>query len=90
MLLQKNQNQGEVGERRSFEVTLIKRGGYQGRFGYTFVYVFKDKHDNILNWFTTKDIAKENGEHFFLTGTIKKHEEYRGQKVTYITRCVIK
>jgi len=81
---------GEVGDRTSFNVTLIKIGGFSGRYGYTYVYSFKDKNENLLTWMSAKNIGREVGESFLITGTIKNHQEYNHQKVTYITRCVIK
>ena len=32
----------------------------------------------------------ENDEHFFITGTVKEHSEYQGEKQTVLTRCKIK
>ena len=81
---------GEIGDRLSFDLTIIKIGGFEGHYGYTYIYSFKDKDENLLTWFSSKDIGQAVGDHVNLTGTIKGHEIYNGQKVTYITRCRMK
>ena len=46
--------------------------------------------ENVLVWFTSVDLDFEKGQAVDLTGTIKKHEEFRGVKTTQLSRCIIK
>lgn len=79
---------GEVGDRvKQLPVTLISIYGYDGRYGYSQIVKFKDENENIFTWFTAVKINIEIGDSCFLTGTIKKHDEYKGEKTTVLTRC---
>lgn len=79
---------GEIGEKLyDVAVTLVSIYGFEGKFGYSQVIKFETAEGNILTWFTGVDIKIEVGESCFLTGTIKKHTEYKGQKTTIVTRC---
>jgi len=80
---------GEIGERlRGLMVTFEGSRGFDGAYGYTYVYTFK-YGDNILNWFTTKELDLDEGQYVSLTGTVKKHEVYRNECVTYVNRCKV-
>ena len=81
---------GNVGDRDTFRLTVTHIGGFQGRYGFSYAYSFKDEDGNLFTWFTAKNIEREVGDNISLTGTIKSHQVYNGQKVTYITRCTIK
>ena len=82
---------GEVGEKiKMLPVTLIGVYGFQGRYGYSQVVKFKDEDGNVLTWFTAVNIPVEIGSSCLLSGTIKNHDEYKGEKTTILTRCKIK
>lgn len=82
---------GEVKERiRNITAKVSKIKGFQGMYGYTFVYVFKSG-DYIFVWMTSKsDLELSVGDLVDLTGTIKKFDEYLDEKNTYLTRCIVK
>ena len=81
---------GQVGERLYNITAIYKSGrGFAGAYGWTNIYTFQ-VGENILVWFTTKDLNLEKGQVVDLTGTIKKHEEFRGVKTTQLSRCIIK
>ena len=64
--------------------------GFEGIYGYTFVYTFTSEN-YVFVWMTAKNDAQlAVGDVVDLTGTIKKFEEYMGVKTTYLTRCTIK
>lgn len=64
--------------------------GFEGVYGYTFIYTFTSE-DYVFVWLTAKnDPDLSVGKTVDLTGTIKKFEEYMGVKNTYLTRCVVK
>ena len=82
---------GEVGDKiKGLPVTLIGVYGFQGRYGYSQVVKFKDKDGNALTWFTAVNIPIEVGSACKLSGTIKKHNQYKDEKTTILTRCKIK
>jgi hypothetical protein len=81
---------GEVGDRlRNITAIYISTHGFQGQFGYTNIHSFKSG-ENVLVWFTTKDLKIEKGALIDLTGTVNLHEEFCGVKTTRINRCIIK
>lgn len=63
--------------------------GFQGMYGYTSVYTFTSE-DYIFVWMTSKALDIAVGETVDLTGTIKKFDEYMGEKQTHLTRCIVK
>ena len=81
---------GEIGERIRNQTAIFKSvRGFNGAFGWTNIFTF-NIGENVLVWFTQKDLNLEKGMAIDLTGTIKKHEEYREVKTTVLTRCIIK
>lgn len=82
---------GEIKERLDFMIVTLERiGEYEGYYGYSYIYTFKDKEGHIFTWFTAKDIEKEVGEQFYLKGTVKEHKIYQAKKQTILSRCIIK
>lgn len=82
---------GEEKERiRNIKVKVSSIRGFQGIYGYNFIYTFTlDKY--VFVWFTTKNIEDISiDDEIILTGTIKKFEQYMGICNTYLTRCIIK
>ena len=81
---------GEVGERLRHLTAVYKSGrGFMSKYGWTNIYTFQSG-ENILVWFTATDCELEYGTIVDLTGTVKKHEEFRGVKTTQLSRCIIK
>lgn len=81
---------GEVGERlKKIPVTLVGVYGFDGKYGYSQVVKFQDENGNALTWFTAVHISVQVGDSCLLTGTVKKHDEYKGEKTTILTRCRI-
>lgn len=79
---------GEVGKRITVELAsgnLIT--SFETQYGTTMVYRFIDTSDNAITWFASKCIDCENIHS--ITGTIKEHREYNGEKQTIMTRCKI-
>lgn len=79
----------EVGEKVNTSATLIKKGGFDGAYGYTNIYTFLSEDKHVLMWFSTKDIDVEIGQIVNIRGTVKGHKEYNGTKQTVITRCKV-
>lgn len=81
---------GEVGDKlKELPVTLIGVYGFNGRYGYTEVYNFIDNNSNKITWFTSSNPKIQLNEKALLSATIKKHDEYKNQKITIITRAKI-
>jgi hypothetical protein len=81
---------GEIGERlRALDVQLMSVREYNGAYGLSYIYQFSYKGD-ILIWMTSKWMDIEPNEWYVLTGTVKKHESYKGMNQTYLSRCIVK
>ena len=82
---------GEEKERiRNITARVSNIRGFESAYGYTSVYTFTSE-DYIFVWMSTKcDVDFALGDTVDLTGTIKKFDEYMGQRITYLTRCVVK
>lgn len=81
---------GEEGEKiNDLPVTLVRASGFGGRYGWSNIYKFEDELGNVITWFTSKVLDLEIDDSCFLSGTIKKLDEYQGEKQTVMTRCKI-
>ena len=81
---------GKIGERlQDISVTLTSIYGYNNEFGYSQVVKFETENKDELIWFTSSAILAKIGEKRILKGTVKKHDLYKGNKVTILTRCKI-
>ena len=81
---------GVIGNRLNYlDATYLGSSGFSNNYGYTYIHNF-DVNGDILIWFTTKELPLEKGAKIFLSGTVKKHEEYKGAKTTILTRCIIR
>jgi hypothetical protein len=78
------------GERLTKEkVTFVSKSGFDGYYGYTNIYNFETKDGNKITWFSSTNQKVEVGGEYLLSGRIKDRKEYRGEKVTVVTRCKI-
>lgn len=79
---------GTIGQREIFKLKVVDVKIFDGNFGSTVRYVFEDENGNKIIWFSSNffDNVKE-GEWYNLTGRVKDHKEYRGEKQTILTRC---
>ena len=84
---------GEVGQKISVGVTLERICQFTTHFTYrgetSYVYKFADESGNTVTWKTAKFLDIEEGWTGTITGTIKEHSEYKGDKQTVLTRCKI-
>lgn len=88
----KSEYMGIVGQRLYDLKAVFKSANtFAGAFGYSVVYTFM-VGENKLNWFTasTPKINLEPEDSILLTGTVKKHSEYRKEKITTLSRCILK
>lgn len=81
--------QGEVGDKltincKSFKcVTTI-----DSIYGTSWLYKWTDEGNNVYEWFASRPVNDEDSIKS-ISGTVKKHEEYRGVKQTIMTRCKV-
>ena len=88
---------GTVGEKLEMEVTYIgsprfERPSFGGWGTETcYIHTFKDANGNKLVWKTSSAIWDiEEGQKVTVRGTVKEHNEYKGEKQTNLIRCKIK
>lgn len=90
---------GEVGQKITFVGKMSIIHSYQTEWGWTTIYKITDTDDNVFIWktSTTAEIVDENGHCTFatefdqiqITGKIKAHNEYNGEKQTVLERCKV-
>ena len=83
---------GEVGQRIEVKATLTKRAHWDTTIGWKevtmYAITFKDEQGNALVWKTQSGCYDfEEGDQIILTGTIKRHSEYKDEKQTELQRC---
>lgn len=79
---------GEIGERyKDIPAILVKQSSFDGYYGRTNVYNF-EIDGNVITWMTTSTLALPIGTAVKLTFTVKKHEIYKEEKITQVSRCV--
>lgn len=78
---------GEVGDKVTVNVTriILKNEGY-GDFGYYYTYEVLDNNNNIIVFNSSKRFPEVVEK---ITGTVKKHNEYRGIKSTVLNRVKV-
>jgi hypothetical protein len=79
---------GTVGDRMDIEVECVGIGSFVGTYGETTIYRLKSGN-NKLTWFASGESDIEIGGKYKVKGTIKKHDEYRGEAVTMINRVKV-
>lgn len=80
---------GEVGNKIENTLKLERSFTTEGFYGTTYIYNFIDEEGNKYTWFSSKNMKLEEGNEYKVNGTVKKHQEYKGEKQTVITRCKI-
>jgi hypothetical protein len=80
---------GAVKERlRAMDATVTGAFPINVDMGVLYIYTFS-VNGNVFKWFTAGRDDLTVGARIKLTGTVKKHEEYKGVKQTSLSRCVI-
>lgn len=77
---------GTVGKRETFKVVHVAAFALPDYgYGPSFINKFRDERGNVLVWKTGYQFDK--GWEGSLKGTVKEHNEFRGEKQTVLTRC---
>jgi len=78
---------GTVGEKVDLEVTVKHIHDYENQWGTGSIYFMETPDGDLVNWFTSSSPdGMEKGETVKIMATIKKHEEYKNNKQTVVTR----
>lgn len=78
---------GNIGEKITVDVKEAKLvTSWETVYGWTHLYKFVTADNNVLVWKASKSYE---GEPKRITGTVKDHKEYDGEKQTILTRCKI-
>ena len=83
---------GEIGDRlRDIKAEVVFKTYTSSDFGTSRLYILQGEDGNRYKCFYTGSTwSAEQGDKVLLTGTVKKHEVYRGKKATMLTRCIMK
>lgn len=82
----KSEFMGEEKE-RLYDLSAILTSIRETSYGLMYSFLVED---NVLVWFTSKELDFEEGAAVTLTGTVKRHDQYHGVKTTYLNRCIVK
>lgn len=78
---------GEVGDRVEFTpVSAECMYSNETIYGWSWLYKFVDDKGNVYMWWSSSGIDQDK-EITSVKGTVKSHEEYKGVKQTFLTRC---
>jgi hypothetical protein len=80
---------GEVGERMDLIVKPLMVKPIETQFGMSYLHKFVTPDGALLTWFASSNPEVKIGEEYQITGTIKKHDDYKGVKQTVITRVTV-
>lgn len=82
---------GEVGERfYDLPITVVRVGGCETMYGWSNIITFVDEASNLFTWFTSSSCSYQKGDKLLMAATVKKHNEYNGEKTTVVTRATLK
>lgn len=81
---------GEVKQRYDLTVTVLGLRYVESAYGTSTLYRLMDQNGNLFTYFASRDVLGENeGVQLAIRGTVKGHEEYKGSKITRLTRCKV-
>jgi hypothetical protein len=80
---------GEIKQRLTTTATVARLGSFETQYGVTTVVTFHDATGNVLVWKASCDPKVTLGAAYKVTGTITKHDDYKGTKQTVLSRCTL-
>ena len=78
---------GSVGERLTVTAQIVCERVRDGQWGASTWFLLKTAEGHVLTWQASGSFTVEEGDNVTLTGTVKRHDEYRGGRQTVLTRC---
>ncbi len=83
----KNEVVGTVGQKiPPTQITVVGTHMISGQYGTTQICRMEDAEGRLFVWFNNSQNQLEQGQQLVITGTIKKHDEYKGRMQTVLTR----
>jgi hypothetical protein len=81
-------HRGEIGEKLGFLFTVDFTVECENQFGSTLLVKGSDEDGNVyVTFYSGTTYNPEEGETYFLKGSVKAHDDYRGVPQTVLTRC---
>ena len=84
---------GNIGDKIEMRLTFKDAFAFETHFTYrgelNHIYKFADDNGNTFTWKTGKWLELDKGTQYTVKGTIKDHNEYKGDKQTVLTRCKV-
>jgi hypothetical protein len=80
---------GEVGKRGTWVVTVSRIGSVESQYGLTHIVGMLTSEGNEATWFASRKPDVNVGDVVQVTGSVKKHDQYKGVSQTMLTRCKI-
>jgi hypothetical protein len=81
---------GEVGKKVSFKGTLVSTNAYANAYGVSTRCVFRTDGGSTVIWWASNPPEMTKGATYEVTGTVKAHDTYKGERQTVLTRCKVK
>lgn len=85
----KQEYYGEIKQRLPLTLTLTGKQFIDTIYGGSTIHRFRDAEGRLFNWFASTGSDMDIGETYTVKATVKKHEEYNGNKITYINRVTV-
>jgi len=79
--------QGEIGDRLELDIQVIFKYFVDNAYGGCDLVKMQDENGNVYVWFASGNFVPNLGSYYHIKGTVKKHDEYKGDKQTILTRC---
>jgi hypothetical protein len=79
--------QGKIKDRLKINAVCTMARAIEGPFGLSVLTKFRDADGNVYVWFNSGASRPQTGERYQVTGTVKKHNEFKDIKETVLTRC---
>lgn len=77
---------GTIGEKLTVRVTVSKVSDFANKYGAIRCHTMVDAEGHVFTWFASS-ARYESGQTLTLEGKVKKHDTYKGQSQTVLTRC---
>lgn len=80
---------GFLKQRGELVLKVIGKQWIDTQFGGSEIHRFQDSEGRLFNWFSSMGTDMEVGNEYKVKATVKRHDEYNGNKITYINRVSV-
>lgn len=81
---------GTIGERSEFCVRSLGSKTVNTQYGFMNIYDFVDEEDNVIKYLGSSHLKVEEGCHYVISATVKRHTTYHNEKQTQISYVKVK